>query len=37
MMEITTMKNMLIRHHKSRQEELTDGGQISGVIFEHGV
>jgi hypothetical protein len=33
----TTMENMLGRHHKSRQEERIDGGQISGVRSEHGV
>jgi hypothetical protein len=30
------MENRLGRHHKSRQEERADGGQISGVRSEHG-
>jgi hypothetical protein len=33
----TTMENRLGRHRKSRQEECTDGGQISGVRSERGV
>jgi hypothetical protein len=33
----TMMENRLGRHRKSRQEECTDGGQISGVRSEHGV
>jgi hypothetical protein len=30
------MENRLRRHRKSRQEEHTDGGQISGVRSERG-
>jgi hypothetical protein len=37
LMERTTMETRLRRHRKSRQEERTDGGQISGVRYEHGV
>jgi hypothetical protein len=37
LMARTMMENRLGRHRKSRQEERTDGGQISGVRSEHGV
>jgi hypothetical protein len=33
----TAMENRTGRHRKSRQEERTDGGQISSVRSERGV
>jgi hypothetical protein len=36
-MDRTMMENRLGRHSKSKQEERTDGGQISSVRSEHGV
>jgi hypothetical protein len=36
MMDRTTMENKLGRHRNSRQEEHTDGIQISRVRSEHG-